>query len=259
MLAYHDEEWGVPSHDDRHLFELLTLEGAQAGLSWATILRKREGYRRAFAGFDPERSRASAPSDVERLLADPGIVRNRLKVESTVANAGRVLEVQDELGSFDAYLWSFVDGEPLVGRWRSARRAPGRDRALAGALEGPEEARLPLRRADRLLRVHAGGRARERPHGRLLPLPGADVMTAPIRYARSGDVNVAYQVTGDGPFDLVLVPGFFSHLEIDWEHPRHGALPRAARVVRAADPLRQARHRPLGPDRRPPGLRDADG
>jgi len=116
MLAYHDEEWGVPSHDDRHLFELLTLEGAQAGLSWSTILRKRDGYRRAFAGFDPEAIVRYTPADVERLLEDPGIVRNRLKIESTVANAARVLEVRDELGSLDAYLWAFVDGAPIVGR-----------------------------------------------------------------------------------------------------------------------------------------------
>jgi DNA-3-methyladenine glycosylase I len=114
MVAYHDEEWGVPSHDDRHLFELLTLEGAQAGLSWATILRKRDGYRRAFAGFDAEAVARFGPDDVERLLADPGIVRNRLKVESTVNNAARVRDVQAEHGSFDAYLWAFVDGEPIV-------------------------------------------------------------------------------------------------------------------------------------------------
>lgn len=124
MLAHHDDEWGVPSHDDRHLFELLTLEGAQAGLSWATILRKRDGYRRAFAGFDLERVARFGPKDVERLLADPGIVRNRLKVESAVVNAGRVLEVQGELGSFDAYLWDFVGGEPLVGRWRTVSEIP---------------------------------------------------------------------------------------------------------------------------------------
>jgi DNA-3-methyladenine glycosylase I len=124
MLAYHDEEWGVPSHDDRHLFELLTLEGAQAGLSWSTILRKREGYRKAFAGFDPAKVAGFGPKDVERLLGDPGIVRNRLKVESTLENAGRVLEVQDELGSFDAYLWGFVDGEPIVGGWRSLSELP---------------------------------------------------------------------------------------------------------------------------------------
>ena len=124
MLAHHDEEWGVPSHDDRHLFELLTLEGAQAGLSWSTILRKREGYRKAFAGFDPAKVARFGPQDVERLLGDPGIVRNRLKVESTIENAGRVLEVQDELGSFDAYLWGFVDDEPIVGGWRSITEIP---------------------------------------------------------------------------------------------------------------------------------------
>ncbi len=124
MIAHHDEEWGVPSHDDRHLFELLTLEGAQAGLSWSTILRKREGYRKAFAGFDPAKVARFGPKDVERLLADPGIVRNRLKVESTIANASRVLEVQAELGSFDAYLWSFVDGEPIVGNWHSLAELP---------------------------------------------------------------------------------------------------------------------------------------
>jgi DNA-3-methyladenine glycosylase I len=124
MLAYHDEEWGVPSHDDRHLFEMLTLEGAQAGLSWTTILRKREGYRNAFAEFDPTAVAAFTAKDVTRLLADPGIVRNRLKVESTIVNAGRVLAVQEELGSFDAYVWGFVDGAPLVNRWRTLSELP---------------------------------------------------------------------------------------------------------------------------------------
>jgi DNA-3-methyladenine glycosylase I len=124
MLAYHDEEWGVPSHDDAHLFEMLTLEGAQAGLSWSTILRKREGYRRAFAGFDPAVVARFSEADVERLLADPGIVRNRLKVESTVVNAARVLEVQKELGSLDAYFWSFVEGRPLVGHFGALTELP---------------------------------------------------------------------------------------------------------------------------------------
>ena len=124
MLAYHDEEWGVPSHDDRHLYEMLTLEGAQAGLSWSTILRKREGYRQAFAGFEPQVVARFTTKDVERLLADPGIVRNRLKVESTVSNASRVLEVQEELGSLDTYIWAFVDGEPIVTRWRSLAELP---------------------------------------------------------------------------------------------------------------------------------------
>ena len=124
MLAYHDDEWGAPAHDDRHLFEMLTLEGAQAGLSWSTILRKREGYRRLFAGFDPDVVARFTPADVEDLLQDPAIVRNRLKVESTVVNAARVLEVQAKLGTFDAYLWSFVDGEPIVGNWRSLSELP---------------------------------------------------------------------------------------------------------------------------------------
>ncbi len=124
MVAYHDQEWGVPSRDDRHLYEMLTLEGAQAGLSWATILRKREGYRRAFLDFDPEAVARFGTKDVERLLADPSIVRNRLKVESTVANASRVVEVQSEHGSLASYLWQFVDGEPLVNRRRSLAELP---------------------------------------------------------------------------------------------------------------------------------------
>ena len=124
MLAHHDEEWGVPSHDDRHLFEMLTLEGAQAGLSWSTILRKRDGYRRVFAGFDPATVAGFGPADVERLLEDTGIVRNRLKVESTVNNAARVLEVQEELGSLDAYLWAFVDGRPIVNDFRTLAELP---------------------------------------------------------------------------------------------------------------------------------------
>ena len=137
MLAHHDEEWGVPSHDDRHLFELLTLEGAQAGLSWNTILNKREGYREAFAGFDPEAVARFGPKEIERLVADPGIVRNRLKIESTVTNAARVLEVQEELGSFDAYLWRFVDGEPIVGRWRDLTELPAETDDSRAALQGP--------------------------------------------------------------------------------------------------------------------------
>ena len=122
--AYHDEEWGVPLRDDRALYELLTLEGAQAGLSWSTILRKREGYRRAFAGFDPAKVARFSAARVEKLLQDPGIVRNRLKVESTVENARRVLEVQQEPGGFAGLLWSFVDGEPLVGGWKTVAQLP---------------------------------------------------------------------------------------------------------------------------------------
>ena len=124
MRRYHDLEWGVPAHDDRHLFEMLTLEGAQAGLSWQTILNKREGYRRAFAGFDPAKVARFDQRRIDRLLADPGIVRNRLKVSSTVANARAVRSVQREVGSLDAYLWSFVDGAPIVHRYRSLRDLP---------------------------------------------------------------------------------------------------------------------------------------
>lgn len=123
-LEYHDEEWGSPSHDDRHLFELLTLEGAQAGLSWATILHKREGYRAAFAGFDPMSVARFDRRRIERLLRNPAIVRNRLKVESAVSNARRVLDVQNDIGSFEAYLWEFVGGGPIVGRWRTVGELP---------------------------------------------------------------------------------------------------------------------------------------
>ena len=120
-VAYHDDELGVPLHGERPLFELLTLEGAQAGLSWSTILRKREGYRAAFEGFDPARVARFTETDVERLLADPGIVRNRLKVESTVANARAVVELN---GGLDELLWSFVGGSPTVNSWRTLGEIP---------------------------------------------------------------------------------------------------------------------------------------
>ena len=123
-VAYHDTEWGVPVHDDRLLFEFLILEGAQAGLSWITILRKRENYRRAFAGFDAEKVARYGPRQIERLLADPGIVRNRLKVQAAVNNAQRFLEVQEAFGSFDAYIWRFVDGKPIVNRRKSLKQIP---------------------------------------------------------------------------------------------------------------------------------------
>jgi len=123
-VEYHDREWGVPAHDDRHLFEMLVLEGAQAGLSWLTILRKREGYRRAFAGFDPAKVARFGARQVSSLLRDPEIVRNRLKVESAVRNAKAVLEIQRELGSLDAFLWSFVGGRPIRNRWRSMKQVP---------------------------------------------------------------------------------------------------------------------------------------
>jgi DNA-3-methyladenine glycosylase I len=123
-VAYHDEEWGIPSHSERQLFELLTLEGAQAGLSWSTILHKRDGYRRVFADFDAEAVARFGKRDVERLLGDARIVRNRLKVESAVNNAQRLLELRDGLGSFDEYVWSFVGGAPIVGSWRTVSEIP---------------------------------------------------------------------------------------------------------------------------------------
>ena len=123
-LTYHDEEWGVPVHDDARLFEMLTLEGAQAGLSWATILHKREGYRRAFASFDPAKVARFDRGRIERLMQDASIVRNRLKIESTVANAHATLAVRDELGSLDTYLWGLVGGDPLVNRWKTLADIP---------------------------------------------------------------------------------------------------------------------------------------
>jgi DNA-3-methyladenine glycosylase I len=126
MLAYHDTEWGVACHDDRALFELLTLEGAQAGLSWNTILNKRENYRRAFDNFDIERVAGYTDADIARLLGDAGIVRNHLKIASTVANAAAILRLREELGSFDAYVWRFVGGAPKVNSPRSPRDVPSR-------------------------------------------------------------------------------------------------------------------------------------
>ena len=125
-IAYHDREWGVPVHDDIVFFEFITLEGAQAGLSWETILKKRDAYREAFAGFDPAKVARFTPARIERLLTNEGIVRNRLKVASTVRNAKAFLAVQKEFGSFDAYVWRFVDGAPLVNRPRTLKDLPGR-------------------------------------------------------------------------------------------------------------------------------------
>ena len=122
--AYHDQEWGVPLHDDTRLFEMLTLEGAQAGLSWLTVLRKREGYRRAFAGFNPQKVADFKDADVARLMADSAIIRNRLKIASTITNAQAVLEVQARHGNLDSYLWAFVDGTPIVNNWQTMSEVP---------------------------------------------------------------------------------------------------------------------------------------
>ena len=136
-IEYHDTEWGVPSRDDRHLFEMLILEGAQAGLSWSTILRKRENYRKAFADFDPVKVARFDARKRTALMRDPGIVRNRLKIEATVANARQVLAVQDEHGGLAAYLWQFVDGRPVVNAWTAMGQVPAEtaaSRAMSKAL-----------------------------------------------------------------------------------------------------------------------------
>ena len=125
-IQYHDEEWGLPNHDDRHLFEMLILEGAQAGLSWATILRKRENYRKAFGGFNAEKIARYSERDVARLLGNEGIVRNRLKIAATIQNAKCFLRVRDEFGTFDRYIWQFVRGEPIRNRRRSMKEVPAR-------------------------------------------------------------------------------------------------------------------------------------
>ena len=137
-IAYHDEEWGVPARDDRTLFEFLVLEGAQAGLSWETILKKREGYRRAFAGFEPETVARFGARDVQRLLSDAGIVRNRLKIESSIDNARAVLAVRQEHGAFAEWLWGLVGGTPRANRWRSLSEVPAEtaeSRELSKALK----------------------------------------------------------------------------------------------------------------------------
>lgn len=123
-IAYHDDEWGVPVHDDRTLFEFLVLEGAQAGLSWYTVLRKRENYRAAFDGFDPRKVAEYDDKKIADLLQDPGIIRNRLKVNSAVTNARAFLEIQAEYGSFDTYIWDFTDGRPIVNEWKSLKELP---------------------------------------------------------------------------------------------------------------------------------------
>ncbi len=127
-LAYHDDEWGVPEHDDQRLFEKIILDGAQAGLSWLTILKKREGYRRAFDGFDAQRVARYSDRKIASLLADPGIVRNRLKVNAAVTNARAYLKLKEELGSFDRYLWQFVNGRTIQNRWTTLKQLPTRTR-----------------------------------------------------------------------------------------------------------------------------------
>lgn len=139
-LAYHDSEWGVPARDDARQFEFLVLESAQAGLSWSTILHRRNGYRKAFAGFDPTRVARFTPKRIETLLGDPGIIRNRLKVEAAVSNARAFLSIQEEFGSFTDYIWRFVDGEPVQNRWRRQADVPATS-AVSDALSRDLKAR----------------------------------------------------------------------------------------------------------------------
>ena len=161
-------------HDDRQHFEYLTLEAAQAGLSWLTVLKRREGYRKAFAKFDPAKVARFDRQRVDKLLTDPGIVRNRAKVESTVSNAAAFLELQEEQGSFDEYLWEFVDGTPVVNRWRSMDRVPATT-PLSEAVSAESAAPgVPLRRPDGGLRPPPSGGARNRPRHGVFPPPSAD-------------------------------------------------------------------------------------
>ncbi len=197
MVAYHDTEWGVPSRDERHLFEMLNLEGAQAGLSWITILRKRENYRRAFDGFDPEKMARYDEAKVASLLADAGIVRNRLKIAAAIGNARAYLAVQREWGSFDRYIWGFVGGSPgktSGRRWRSCRA----DSQIRGHEQGASRARLSLYRPDDLLRLHAGDGHGERPCCSLLPARGA-AGALRLRLAREGEAAMWSDGTSRAP------------------------------------------------------------
>ena len=163
-VAYHDSEWGVPSHDDRHLLEMLVLEGSQAGLSWSTILHRRSGYRRAFAGFDPAEVARFGPADVDRLLADPGIIRHRGKIEAAIANANAALAVSEQHGSLDAFLWGLVPDAPI----RGGAGHPGRDAGIESAQQGAQAARIQVSRTHHVLRLHAGRGHGQRPRGRVL-------------------------------------------------------------------------------------------
>ncbi len=169
-IAYHDHEWGVPlRHNDPALFERITLEGAQAGLSWITILRKRENYRAAFDHFDPAKVAAYDEAKIAELLANPGIVRNRLKINSAINNAQKFLDVQAEFGSFDAYLWGFVEGKPMVNHWQSMSQIPAETDLSRKLSKDLQRARLQIRRLDHLLRHDASSGHGQRSHGGLLP------------------------------------------------------------------------------------------
>jgi DNA-3-methyladenine glycosylase I len=191
MRDYHDREWGVPVHDDRLLFEFLVLEGAQAGLSWMTILRKRDAYRTAFKRFEPATVARFTDASVARLMGLSGIVRNRRKIESAIKNARVVLSIAREHGSFDRYLWTFIGGRPQRNAWTTIGDTPAEtaaSRELSRDLTKRE-----LRRADDLLRIHAGNRTGQRSPGQLLPLPAA-LSSISTRFCRDAvDVDAAHR------------------------------------------------------------------
>ena len=166
-IRYHDEEWGVPEYDDRALYEKLILDGFQAGLSWITILRKRDNFRRAFDDFEPARIARYAPRKVEKLMLDAGIVRNRMKIEGAIASARAWLDVMENGEGFARLLWDFVDGRPKVNHFRSTFPGPGRDASLAQDVEGARAPRLQILRPHHRLRLHASRRHGQRPRGEL--------------------------------------------------------------------------------------------
>ena len=171
LLPYHNTEWGVPVHDDRKHFEFLILEGAQAGLSWLTILKKREGYRKAFSNFDPKKVAAYDAVRIEKLMLNPGIIRNRLKIKAAVGNAKCFLAIQKEFGSFDIYCWSFVGGKPKVNRWKKQSQLPALTKESDAFSKDLKKTRIPLRWIHHHLCAYAGGRHGERPPCHLPPPP----------------------------------------------------------------------------------------
>ncbi len=178
-IRYHDEEWGQPQHDDLVLFEFLILEGAQAGLSWDTVLQKRENYRAAFDGFDPQRIARYDSRKQKSLLRNPGIIRNRLKIASAVKNAKAFLNIQKELGSFDAYIWQFVGGKPQSECLALDRPGSSPHPGVRRHEQGPEKTRIQLRGLNHLLRLHAGRGHGERSQRRVLPLRSTESSSTP--------------------------------------------------------------------------------
>jgi len=178
MREYHDREWGVPAHDDRTHFEFLMLEAAQAGLSWSIVLNKRDGYRRAFSDFNPEKVARFSAARIDKLTTDPGIIRNRLKIAAAVKNAQAFLAVQEELGSFDAYCWQFVDGRPRQNRWKTMPDSH-HDAGVRRIQSRSEAARIQLRGIHHNLRPHAGSRDGQRSSHRLFPISGRSAARCP--------------------------------------------------------------------------------